>query len=68
MMEYIKSVIPDSTPFEKYVLGIDNIMLVQTGGRERTQKEFKTLYQGSGFSEFRLVCNVYTMWVMEFYK
>ncbi|GAB2291153.1 hypothetical protein Dimus_025412 [Dionaea muscipula] len=48
---------------------IDMIMLSQSpGGKERTQKEFLALAIASGFSGIKLICKVYNMWIMEFFK
>ncbi|KAI3678713.1 hypothetical protein L6452_38016 [Arctium lappa] len=50
-------------------VGSDMIMLIANpGGRERTKKEFDALAKGSGFISSKIVCEVATFSVMEFYK
>ncbi|KAH7690789.1 O-methyltransferase COMT-type protein [Dioscorea alata] len=38
------------------------------GGRERTEKEYQILAKESGFSKFKVACNLYNFAVMEFCK
>ncbi|XP_010267679.1 PREDICTED: caffeic acid 3-O-methyltransferase 1-like [Nelumbo nucifera] len=48
---------------------IDVIMMNQhVGGKERTDKEYEALAKRAGFTGIRLVCCVYSNWVIEFHK
>ncbi|MBA0783835.1 hypothetical protein Gotri_001487, partial [Gossypium trilobum] len=38
------------------------------GGKERTFKEFETLFVQVGFSAFKPICRVYNYWVIELLK
>jgi O-methyltransferase domain/Dimerisation domain len=44
---------------------LDLEMLVTTGGRERTEKEFKTLLESSGFELSRIIATKESIWVIE---
>ncbi|PKI35392.1 hypothetical protein CRG98_044224 [Punica granatum] len=60
---------PESSMYSMYVSRLDNTMLMQPGGRERTEREFKALADAAGFSNFRVACCACTIWfVMELYK
>lgn len=60
---------PESSDAAKFVSSIDNVMLLNFEGKERTEKEFEGLSKSSGFSGFRLICSAYHVWgVMELYK
>ncbi|KAL0351468.1 UNVERIFIED_CONTAM: Caffeic acid 3-O-methyltransferase [Sesamum calycinum] len=52
----------------KYASGMDIIMSTMLEGKERTEDEFETLAIKAGFLEFKVVCYVYGMWIMEFIK
>ncbi|XP_020547210.1 caffeic acid 3-O-methyltransferase 2-like [Sesamum indicum] len=68
VMDYI---FPDSpqTDFQaKYASAMDVIMSTKLKGKERTKDEFKTLATKAGFVEFKVVCCVYGMWIMELVK
>jgi caffeic acid 3-O-methyltransferase len=69
IIEYLMPGAPESSDAAKYVSSLDNVMLVNHGGKERTAKEFEALSKSSGFSGFRLVCRAYNVFgVMELYK
>ncbi|XP_059453505.1 caffeic acid 3-O-methyltransferase-like [Corylus avellana] len=69
IIDYIMPEAPESSDAAKYVSSLDNVMLVNLGGKERTEKEFEALSKSSGFSGFRLVCRAYNVFgVMELYK
>ncbi|GMN44285.1 hypothetical protein TIFTF001_013470 [Ficus carica] len=67
--ECILPVAPDSSLATKLVVHIDVIMLAHNpGGKERTEKEFEALAKGAGFQGFRVMCNAFGTYVMEFLK
>lgn len=68
IIELVKPEIPDSSVAAKYATEDDNNMLQNTGGKERTENEFRTLCKGSGFSNYQIVCRAYSVCVIEFYK
>jgi hypothetical protein len=60
---------PESSDAAKYVFSLDNVMLVNSGGKERTEKEFEDLSKSSRFSGFHLICRAYDVYgVMELHK
>ncbi|WKA10991.1 hypothetical protein VitviT2T_028529 [Vitis vinifera] len=61
---------PEPSIGSQYVARLDNVMLLLHGGKERTAREFEALCKGSGFSDFRVACCVYSCLsaVMEFQK
>ncbi|KAJ9174253.1 hypothetical protein P3X46_017297 [Hevea brasiliensis] len=67
--ECILAVGPDSSLATKTVVHNDCIMLVHNpGGKERTEKEFEALAKGAGFQGFRVACEAFNTYVMEFLK
>ncbi|KAL0351469.1 UNVERIFIED_CONTAM: Caffeic acid 3-O-methyltransferase [Sesamum calycinum] len=52
----------------KYASVLNVIMLSVLEGKERTEDEFKVLATKAGFAEFKVVCYVYGMGLMEFIK
>ncbi|KAL0438072.1 UNVERIFIED_CONTAM: Caffeic acid 3-O-methyltransferase [Sesamum latifolium] len=52
----------------KYASALNAVMLTVLEGKERTEDEFKALATKAGFTEFKVVCCVYGMWIMEFIK
>ncbi|KAG5522798.1 hypothetical protein RHGRI_034818 [Rhododendron griersonianum] len=68
IIELVKPEVPDSSIAAKYGIENDNNMLVHTGGRERTEKEFQALCMGSGFSNYQIICRACSVCVIEFYK
>ncbi|XP_010520933.1 PREDICTED: flavone 3'-O-methyltransferase 1-like [Tarenaya hassleriana] len=67
--ECVLPVAPDPSLLTKQVVHIDCIMLAHNpGGKERTEKEFEGLAIGSGFQGFRVVCNAFGTYIMEFIK
>ncbi|KAL9268452.1 Caffeic acid 3-O-methyltransferase-like protein [Drosera capensis] len=68
VIDFVLPTEPDGSWADKHVSELDNIMLVQQGGQERTVEELETLCKDSGFSEFKLVCFAHTTGVMEFVK
>lgn len=60
---------PETSMSSMYASRLDNTMLMQPGGQERTAAEFKALSEAAGFSGFKVVCSACTIWfVMELYK
>ncbi|KAJ4958017.1 hypothetical protein NE237_025128 [Protea cynaroides] len=48
---------------------IDNLMMmVNPGGKERTEKDFENLSKETGFRSFEVVCNVINLCVIEYIK
>ncbi|XP_011090540.1 caffeic acid 3-O-methyltransferase-like [Sesamum indicum] len=68
MMDYILSNSPKTDVHAKYGCCMDIIMLTNLEGKERTKDEFETLATKAGFAEFKVVCYVYGMWIMELMK
>ncbi|GAB4855050.1 hypothetical protein Ancab_039743 [Ancistrocladus abbreviatus] len=53
----------------KYISLMDITLMIQlVGGKERTLKEFQALANAAGFTNIKIMCNVYHVSVMEFYK
>ncbi|GAB4845575.1 hypothetical protein Ancab_040132 [Ancistrocladus abbreviatus] len=60
---------PEVASYAKYAYISDVAMMVfNTEGKERTQKEFWSLANAAGFASVKLVCRVYFSDIMEFYK
>ncbi|KAL7176543.1 hypothetical protein ACSBR2_029973 [Camellia fascicularis] len=59
---------PDSSVGDKYATQLDNIMLLQPGGKERTKKELEALFKSSGFSNYQFIPCPGVFYVMELYK
>ncbi|KAI6691205.1 hypothetical protein NL676_028033 [Syzygium grande] len=60
---------PETSAASLYALTLDNTMLMQPGGQERTEREFQALSKDAGFSELRVACVASNLWaVMELYK
>ncbi|XP_011069564.1 caffeic acid 3-O-methyltransferase-like [Sesamum indicum] len=68
VMDYILSNNPKTDVHAKYASGMDIIMLMNLEGKERTTDEFETLATKAEFTEFKVVCDVYGMWIMELMK
>ncbi|KAK4425269.1 Caffeic acid 3-O-methyltransferase [Sesamum alatum] len=68
VMDYILPNRPQTDVHAKYASGMDMIMSTVLQGKERTEDEFETLARKAGFSEFKIICYVYGMWIMEFIK
>ena len=56
---------PGSTPFDAMMAHTDLNMLVATGGRERTESDFRALIEKSGFDVTRIVPTPATMSIIE---
>lgn len=68
-VESILPAFPDTSLAAKSVFPTDILMLViNEGGRERTEKDFEALGKGAGFASFKAVCRAFNCWVMEFQK
>ncbi|KAL2233155.1 caffeic acid 3-O-methyltransferase [Sesamum indicum] len=60
---------PESTVDVRSKLQFDLILMnMNPGGKERTEREFKTLAEAAGFSNIEVKCSVYSFSLMEFYK
>ncbi|KAL0360216.1 UNVERIFIED_CONTAM: Caffeic acid 3-O-methyltransferase 2 [Sesamum radiatum] len=68
VMDSILSNNPQTNDHAKYASGMDIIMLTNLEGKERTKDEFETLATKAGFAEFKIICYVYGMWIMELMK
>ncbi|XP_042486903.1 caffeic acid 3-O-methyltransferase-like [Macadamia integrifolia] len=69
ILEAILPESPESNFLEKDIFGMDLCMMVlQYGGKERTQKEYSDLAKASGFNGIRMVCQVHAFSVLEFSK
>ncbi|KAI8002624.1 hypothetical protein LOK49_LG08G01767 [Camellia lanceoleosa] len=68
IIDIVLSETPDSSFGAKYATQLDNAMLLQFGGKERTKKEFETLCNGSRFRDFQVFPCAGVFCVIEFYK
>ncbi|KAI3464492.1 hypothetical protein Pfo_021155 [Paulownia fortunei] len=68
VMDYILPNTPQTDVHSKYASQMDIIMSTVLGGKERTEDEFEAMANKAGFAEFKIVCYVYGMWIMEFIK
>ncbi|KDP40587.1 hypothetical protein JCGZ_24586 [Jatropha curcas] len=60
---------PETSKASQYVSRLDNTMLTQPCGKERTAREFEALTKAAGFTNFRVACVAHGIWaVMESYK
>ncbi|XP_037497528.1 caffeic acid 3-O-methyltransferase 1 [Jatropha curcas] len=60
---------PETSKASQYVSRLDNVMLAQPGGKERTAREFEALTEAAGFTNFLVACVAHGIWaVMESYK
>ncbi|KAM0949486.1 putative caffeate O-methyltransferase [Dioscorea sansibarensis] len=65
----IERVISENIVDAKNTLRLDIIMLILFGeGKERTETEYKSFTKESGFSIFKIMCNIYGFFVIELYK
>ncbi|XP_054780827.1 isoliquiritigenin 2'-O-methyltransferase-like [Prosopis cineraria] len=69
LIDLIMPEIPKASDGDKYVTILDNVMFLQAGGKERTEKEFAALCKSSGFSGYQIAASVFSvLGVIEFYK
>ncbi|RZR82786.1 hypothetical protein BHM03_00009271 [Ensete ventricosum] len=68
VVEYIRPIIPESNFIAQGVFTLDVGMMIQTGGRERTQKEFEALAKEAGFTGLKATYISMYVWLMEFTK
>ncbi|CAL9200595.1 unnamed protein product [Musa hybrid cultivar] len=69
VVEYILPIIPESNLIAQGVFTVDMAMMIQTGGRERTQKEFEALAKAAGFTgPVKATYISMYAWLMEFTK
>ncbi|KAI4317441.1 hypothetical protein L6164_025308 [Bauhinia variegata] len=69
VVEFILPETPEATDAFNLVSGLDNLMFIIVGGKERTEKEFKNLCKRSGVSKFQVACCAMSaLGVMEFHK
>lgn len=61
IIELLMPEAPKSSMASQDVSGLDNGMLLQLEGQMRTNKEFEALCKGCGFSNFQVVCCVYSL-------
>ncbi|XP_031393142.1 caffeic acid 3-O-methyltransferase-like [Punica granatum] len=60
---------PDTSISSMYASRLDNTMMMQPNGKERTESEFRALSEAAGFSNCKFVCCACNIWaVMELYK
>ncbi|XP_030534917.1 caffeic acid 3-O-methyltransferase-like [Rhodamnia argentea] len=61
--------VPGASLESMYASRLDNTMLMQPGGQERTEREFRALAEAAGFSDLKVACAASNLWmVMELYK
>ncbi|KAK4280172.1 hypothetical protein QN277_011830 [Acacia crassicarpa] len=70
IIDVIMPEIPIASDGHKLAAILDNIMFLQAGGKERTEREFEALGKAAGFSTYRVAALVFasTLGVIEFYK
>ncbi|XP_008775842.2 tricetin 3',4',5'-O-trimethyltransferase-like [Phoenix dactylifera] len=69
LVECILPVAPEPTPSAQGVFHLDMIMLAHNpGGKERTEKEYKDLAEGAGFTGLKAQYCFATTWVIELTK
>ncbi|THU44336.1 hypothetical protein C4D60_Mb02t06340 [Musa balbisiana] len=68
VVEYILPVIPESNMIAQGSFTLDVVMMIQTGGKERTRKEFEALAKEAGFIGLKATYISMCVWVMEFTK
>ncbi|KAK4429672.1 Caffeic acid 3-O-methyltransferase [Sesamum alatum] len=68
LMDYILPTCPQTDDHSKYVSVMNILMSTMMEGKERTEDEFKGLAAKVGFTEFKVVCYVYGMSIMELIK
>ncbi|KAL5540008.1 hypothetical protein UlMin_043963 [Ulmus minor] len=67
--ECILPVAPGSSLSTRCTVDSDvNMLVYNSGGKERTEKEFEALAEGAGFQGFRVACEVFNFHVIEFLK
>ncbi|KAL5540023.1 hypothetical protein UlMin_043978 [Ulmus minor] len=67
--ECILPVAPGSSLSTRCTVNNDvNMLVYNSGGKERTEKEFEALAEGAGFQGFRVVCEAFNIHVIEFLK
>ncbi|XP_042516913.1 caffeic acid 3-O-methyltransferase-like [Macadamia integrifolia] len=60
---------PETNLMAKDTFAMDLLMMTQhTGGKERTEKEYKALANGAGFRGAKLAFHIVTYSILEFYK
>ncbi|KAJ9190511.1 hypothetical protein P3X46_001702 [Hevea brasiliensis] len=60
---------PETSKASQYVSRLDNTMLTQPSGKERTAREFEVLTRAAGFTNFKVACVAHGIWsVIESYK
>ncbi|KAL3628696.1 hypothetical protein CASFOL_027742 [Castilleja foliolosa] len=68
----IESILPKDAQtdsvYAKHATEMDISMRVLFDGKERTEDEFEAMGKEAGFAEFKVVCYVYGLWIMEFGK
>ncbi|GFP95455.1 caffeic acid 3-o-methyltransferase [Phtheirospermum japonicum] len=68
VMDYILPNSPQTDVHAKYASQMDIVMAAMLEGKERTEDEFRAMAKDAGFAEFKVVCYVYGVWIMEFFK
>ncbi|KAI9098371.1 hypothetical protein K1719_024996 [Acacia pycnantha] len=70
IIDLIMPEIPIASDGHKLAAILDNIMFLQAGGKERTEREFEALGKAAGFSTYRVAALVFSsaLGVIEFYK
>ncbi|PKU61739.1 Tricetin 3',4',5'-O-trimethyltransferase [Dendrobium catenatum] len=68
LAEWILPVELEQIVAAKGIINVDLLMLVNPGGKERTENEFKSLAKEAGFSDFKAIYIFSGCWVMEIIK
>jgi len=69
VIEFIAPEEASDSNVSKLVSNLDSLMYITSGGRERSEKEYKELCKLSGFSRFQVVFRAFSvLGTMEFHK
>ncbi|KAI4320179.1 hypothetical protein MLD38_033685 [Melastoma candidum] len=64
VLDVVLPEVPETTMESMYVSRLDNTMLMQPGGQERTTNVFRALSEAAGFTKFEVVCTASKLWVV----
>ncbi|RWV90785.1 hypothetical protein GW17_00046985 [Ensete ventricosum] len=68
VVEYILPVVPEPNLITQGIFTLDMVMMIQTGGKERTRQEFEALAKEAGFTGLKATYISMYVWLMEFTK
>ncbi|KAA8546325.1 hypothetical protein F0562_002936 [Nyssa sinensis] len=68
IIDFVMPLTPEQTSAAKFAALMDVTMLNTPNGKERTEKEFEALCKGAQFSDFKIICTILSLGVIEFRK